>query len=338
LIGSAGRSINRKPVITKEFILSRISEIAIFEHYLCIPVQYDTFVSSPLRDNDTHPSCKFKQLDSYIGFKDFTGHFQGDCFKAVEFMYGLNFREAWVKIAQDFGLTDGNNSIGRVTNKAYSKVVRKKAVKATIEISSRKWSRDDLEFWSAFGISTETLSRFNVKPCSVIWLNKKWSYTNDRKNPAYAYYFGRDEYKIYFPLKPKGLSRFWSNGDNLQGINQLDLSRPDCIITKSLKDVMSLYELGYNAVAPPAEGALVKPEWMEYLCLSFREVIVLFDNDETGMEWAKKNSSTYNVPYIYLNPKEGVKDISDYRKSSTKEATKEKLVAILQIKNYDTSI
>lgn len=60
--------------ITKELILSHISEETLMEHYLGIPVKKGIF-RSPLR-TDNNPTCSFDR-DKYgrLVFKDFNGSF-----------------------------------------------------------------------------------------------------------------------------------------------------------------------------------------------------------------------------------------------------------------------
>ena len=336
MISSAGKSSNRRPVVDADFIFSRVSEVELLQHYLGIPVQYTQFVSSPLRtDND--PSCKFQDRGTYILFRDFTGHFSGDCFRVVQFMYGLDWKEAYVKIAEDFGLIASNTVVTKERPLLVNSQIKRKpkVSKAKIEVKRREWIRVDTLFWTSFGITLATLRLYNVSPCQVVWLNGKWSYTHNDSNPGYVYDFNNEEYKIYFPLTKDKKFKFWSNCNVLQGVNQLDHSKELCIVTKSLKDVMVLHELGYNAVAPHAEGAFIDPQWMEYLCLTFNKVVIFYDNDNTGMIWAKKNSSEYGVPYIYLKGEE--KDISDYRKANREEATKLIIKTILKEEYYVTS-
>ena len=69
--------------ITKELILSKVSEETLMEHYLGLPVKKGIF-KSPLR-TDNNPTCSFGR-DSYgrLIFKDFSGDFYGDAFEVVK--------------------------------------------------------------------------------------------------------------------------------------------------------------------------------------------------------------------------------------------------------------
>ena len=80
--------------IDKKFIFDRLSQEDIFERYLGIEVNFAGKVCSPLRE-DPHPTCTFKKLPSgTIMFKDWAGHFTGNCIDVVMNMYGLSYWEA----------------------------------------------------------------------------------------------------------------------------------------------------------------------------------------------------------------------------------------------------
>ena len=78
-----------------------------------------------------------------------------------------------------------------------------------------------------------------------------------------------------------------------------------------MKDVLLLSELGYPAVAPHGERVKIIDE-IENLKKRFKNIILLFDNDEPGIEGAKILSDKYDIPMVYINPTEKAKDLSDY--------------------------
>lgn len=85
------------------------------------------------------------------------------------------------------------------------------------------------------------------------------------------------------------------------------------IITKSLKDVGVLLKLGYYAIAPTSESAILDQSVIEFVKTTFDfSPVVLFDNDRTGLEKAKIYRERYGlssimIPYDHL----ATKDISD---------------------------
>ena len=92
------------------------------------------------------------------------------------------------------------------------------------------------------GVTIPTLNSFNVTPISYFWLDDSIIKADTR---AYAYGEKKDgmtSYKIY---QPNSKSMKWlSNVDKTihQGYTNLPASGELLIITKSLKDVMSLHD------------------------------------------------------------------------------------------------
>lgn len=76
--------------LTKEFILSKISQVSIFSAYTGVDTEViencintGEFISSPFRV-DEHPSFGFKYDNrGKLKAKDFAGYFHGDCFDAA---------------------------------------------------------------------------------------------------------------------------------------------------------------------------------------------------------------------------------------------------------------
>ena len=64
------------------------------------------------------------------------------------------------------------------------------------------------------------------------------------------------------------------------------------VITKSLKDVMVLYEFNIPAIAPNSETLFISDKQLEKLKSKFKNIIVFYDNDcagISGMNKIKKN-------------------------------------------------
>lgn len=55
------------------------------------------------------------------------------------------------------------------------------------------------------------------------------------------------------------------------------------VITKSLKDVMCLYEFGIPAIAPCSENLFLTESQYEKIKKKFKRILVLYDNDRPGM-------------------------------------------------------
>ena len=175
---------------------------------------------------------------------------------------------------------------------------------------------------------TEILDKFNVKPISYYWIN-------DFLCVAFKYHYSYDFYtenglfrrKLYAPLEKK--KKWINNGGAIcQGESMLPYEGDLLIITKSLKDVMTLYSLGITAIAPPSESSFLPLGYYNKQKKRFKKIVLFFDNDQTGIKKAKKFSEEYNLPYIYI-PEGDEKDISDYRKLHGEEKTKKLINKLL---------
>ena len=82
-------------------------------------------------------------------------------------------------------------------------------------------------------------------------------------------------------------------------------------ITKSLKDVMELYQLGYSSIAPSSESARIEDDFMRLLHKRFEKVIIFFDNDEAGITGAGKITYHHGINSIMIPIEYKTKDLSD---------------------------
>jgi hypothetical protein len=102
----------------------------------------------------------------------------------------------------------------------------------------------------------------------------------------------------------------------LQGYEQLPKTGKLLIITKSLKDVMVLYELGYNAVALQSENDNLNKQIFIELSNRFKKIVIFFDNDLPGLDASVKLCEKYNLPRITIDSSYrafyDIKDISDF--------------------------
>lgn len=180
-------------------------------------------------------------------------------------------------------------------------------------------------YWYSMCIGDSILEKYNVDIAEAVYLNGKLYDRTTPDNPIYVYNFPSGRRKFYKPFSPDPKKKFYGNAtaNDINGLPQIDLSLGGpLIITKSLKDVMVLRELGYNAIAPQGENMLLPKHIIEWGRETFGEVILFFDND--GTFWPKKGESgkgkaatkkyfeAYQIPYIFIPEKHGAKDISDF--------------------------
>ena len=124
-----------------------------------------------------------------------------------------------------------------------------------------------------------------------------------------------NKFKIYRPYNK--VNEKWLTNctiTDIQGYEQLPNSGDLLIITKSLKDVMTLYSLGYTAIAVNSENTLIPKIIMSDIKKRFKKIIVFFDNDKSGIDGATKFCKEFSIPNMQT-PEGGAKDISDFIKA-----------------------
>lgn len=264
-----GRNINSSK-LTKQLILSKVSQVTIFSTYLNLSdkiVQYciDTgeLICSPIRD-DIHPTCGFRYDNKgKLKFRDFAGYFWGDCFDIVALImggiynkqYDISNREDFVKVLRHITFTFKDIFYGQekdinLINEINAGIVAIKHKKPNIELVVRNWNEYDKEYWGKFGVPLQYLNINFIYPVEQYYINRKINpepkYFYNANDPCYGYCLGQDRsgvynIKLYFPNRNKTVTRFITNCNHLEGIYNLDKTDYDIIvITKSTKDRVSL--------------------------------------------------------------------------------------------------
>jgi hypothetical protein len=307
-----------KPERNKENLLLEYSDDQLL-HALGVPITNKRF-KSPFR-KDNRPDCQLRfSANGRIYYADYARYVpEGiDIFALVMDVYSVSFYQA---VEYLWEIVDGNVEGKVIVEKEkLPKVDRFEPAK--IDVQSREWLTSDLAWWAEFGIDEYTLKKYRVEPVHKIWLRDEpcYLFIKGHVHPAYVYHFG-DYVKVYHPRRKE--HRFLSNnGRVLQGYEQLPEKGDYLIITKSLKDVMTLSKYHIPAVAPQSESVMPDDEMMEELNRRFRKVVVLMDNDRAGKHalylWRQKGYLITMLPI-----KLGAKDISDfYRRSGAWETHK----------------
>lgn len=324
-------SIAFNGLITREDILKYLTQEEIYSFYLKEDISSLGVFHSPLRE-DNIPSFALyfhKHNRNILMFKDFATNDCGDFVVLVMKLFGLNYPEALKKVATDLGLADFDVNATKQTIE-YTRIVEKEKINLGVKI--RPWLVRDKEYWSSYGIRKSTLEKFNVYPISYIFYNDVAVKAHDY---AYAYVEFKDDkvsYKIYQPFETK-IKKWINNADYTvhQGYKQLDKSGELLIITKSLKDVMSIHDcLNISAVGLQSESVMMKDSVMDEYKSRFSRVICLFDNDAAGIKLSNNFSEKYNIPYFFVPELPGVTDFSDLVKRLGKSQAIETIQTILK--------
>lgn len=317
-------SITFNSLITREDILKHVTQEEIYSFYLGEDVSKLGVFHSPLReDNIPSFALYFHKVNrNILMFKDFATGDCGDFVILVLKMFNLSYSEALKKVAFDMKLAQFNINVSQ-SPVQYTKIVQRDSVELGIKI--RPWQVRDKIYWSSFGIRKKTLEKFNVYPIDYVFYNTTAVKTSDY---AYAYVEikdGKVSYKIYQPLETK--IKKWINNANYtvhQGYTQLPSVGDLLIITKSLKDVMSLHDcMGVSAIGLQSESVMMKESVMDEYKSRFKKVICLFDNDDAGKKLSESFTAKYNVPHFFVPELPKVTDFSDLVKAvGVEEAVK----------------
>lgn len=339
-----------KEFVTKEGLLKHLDDITIYRMYLDgEDVSLRGNMNSPLRE-DKRPSFGFYMGESNeVCFNDFVLG-KGDCIKFVQLKFGLSFFEALSKIAIDAGLE--NEFIIKNTFKTnvntHGFPSRDKIIENLNTVKLRKKKRDwqihDIQYWRQFGISINTLEKYKVEPVSHVFIYDK-IITCDK----HAYCFkefkdGIETYKIYQPFNEmyKWLNNHndsiwqgWEQLPNNKNIRQYD--GKTLIITKSLKDVMSIYEVtGIPAISLQTESTKPKQHIIDMLKDRFENIFILYDNDfdkevNWGYEFGKKIADEFGMIQILIPTESKSKDFSDLVKNHGEEKAKKFLLTMIDL-------
>lgn len=305
------------PKVTKELLLSKNPQEMYFEHYLGVPIKKGLFRSPSIIRSDTKPTCSFyKNKNGILMYKDFAGP-SFDFIGCVMFLFHCNYYNALRIIANDFNIIPIQNvpkNPPKITE--YTHKILEKTSKANIAVEIKNFTQKELDWWKGFGISYSTLKKFNVFSIKSIFLNGNYFNSSSDTVPMFGYYGGtidgEELWRIYMPTKRT--YRFLSNWsqDMIQGAKQMPCSGEFIIITKSMKDVMSLYEFGIPAIAPNTENLFLTKEQYKSLTLSFKDIYLLYDRDLPGVKAANKIRKKFPNINVILMPK--TKDFTDYVK------------------------
>jgi len=314
----------------KELILNKITEQDILDRYFPGTISLGKKYKNPWR-SDNSGEAYFDNKYGKLLFIDWASSPQHmDCFYIAEKALGLdNFKDTCNQISKDFnlGLHRPKNILDFSVLGSDIRVKPKKLIplepkevneKAKITIQVQKFTEDDLAYWKQFGISLPTLIRYNVRSCYRAWINGLFYQEYINRDPMYVYTEKGIDYKIYRPRASKAF-KWRSNmiGGILEGWEQLPEKGNLLIITKSRKDVMTLHECGFNAVACKSESSLISNNAMNLLKRRFRTIIMFYDNDEAGRIYSNKLAYKYELGQIEL-PQDSSgslpKDPSDFNK------------------------
>lgn len=306
--------------VTLEYILSKVTEYDIYAHYLG-QFKVGMIYNSPFR-KDKNPSFGifYSKRTKQLLFKD---HGTGECGNVIKFVQLYTGKTNYNDILQDIVAKLNITSETRLdSSKQYIP-----STETVIGVVRQEFTDIDIKYWNQFNISTKTLKKFNVNSIKYYLCNGIVKGIYKPENPMYAYKV-YNNFKVYRPLGDKYTK--WRNNlteYDVQGYEQLPKKGDICIITKSLKDVMCLYEMGIPAISPSSESTWLPDTVLEDILKRFKRVLICFDRDGPGMRNLRKISLKTGLNGLIMHKKFKAKDISDAIKANGFDKVKEYIYA-----------
>jgi hypothetical protein len=306
--------IGNTTLLTKEAILDKVNDYAIFSHYIGQTVPLRRAFRSPLHD-DRKPSFWVISLNGKLIFKDFTLGITGDCFKFVRTLFNEDFFCTLRRINKDFnlGLIDNFDPLAN-TPVIHTKPDIEDFEYSVINYRPRTWNSLDREYWNQYKVSFDTLVNHCVVPISHFWIDGK-VYIADAI--AYAYNVNGAT-KIYQPYSEFNKWRSNQSVNDIFGIECYDPYADILLFTKSNKDLMCFNECGYTSLAVAAENSLPSSEFFEGIFRRHSLCILFWDNDyNKKSNWGQINALRILGMYpkfvnLYVPTEYHSKDFSDF--------------------------
>lgn len=316
-----------------------LSDREILQRYMGLK-DFPCSITSPLRDDDKHPSFSFTERNGTVFWKDFGTGEVGTATSLMAKLWNVSYTEALLKIKFDSG-----EPIPRVglIRKYKGKVHLTKG--STLKVKVREWKDWDREFWNSFGISEQFAKWCNVYPVSHAFFTRPDENGKDHTTCvpmdkyAYAYFEwkdGKESIKLYQPYSAtmKWLSKHDHSVWDLwkQAFKWAEKKSDETLIlTSSRKDAMCIWEnLGVPAMSLQGEGYVPKPQVMKQVLERFKTVYIWYDNDfqhqndNPGQDNARKIIEQYPtiinicIPEIYQS-----KDPSDLFKNHGRQTLRD---------------
>ena len=306
----------KKTLLSTDAILSKVSEYDIFYRYYPGKFKLNVATLSPFRKED-NPSFIIGNKNNRITFIDFVdNNKRGGCFDFVMMLYNINLHECLKMIDRDFnlGILSGeykNDNKIIIKGEKHEEFEKKSSF---IQCITRKFLKEELEYWNNYHIDIEDLKKNNVYSVKKVYLNRQLFYLDD--NQLRFGYFYDGHWKIYSPFQtPK--KKWMPNNvpittmDGKENINGCDVA----FINKSKKDYMVINKFFPNACAVQNEGlGCFSKENIEYLKTNSKKQILSFDADIAGVKNSQQITKMFgfdycNVPKKYISM--GCKDWSD---------------------------
>lgn len=282
-------------------LLMILNQVEVGSFYLSFPIVLNKMVNSPLREDKT-PSCKFINEEGNLVMFDFTRGKSYALFPLLMEFFSCSYEELRDKIVNDFFVGKRTSTINR--NTPNLKVVSYKERNTELKIVPREILESDLALWNISDlvpITKELLITYRIIPISFYVYADKVFQTLD---PAYAFSLSKEYTQIYRPKlsKSKAGSEGRYRANTTRGIYGLDKCLKNhsyILITKSFRDWFYLSALGFNVCFVLSEAHKFTEEELDLLKQYSERIVLLYDNDKTGIEKAGEAAEKHSFEAIF---------------------------------------
>jgi hypothetical protein len=323
--------------ISRDYVLQRYTQEAIFNHIFNQEIVLKKKIYHAPYRVDENGTCFFRLIGDTILFVDFANdkqHF--DCFELYEKMYKCKYvYQHIINNVKPSNIVSLLNKEGNTIKKP-----KKHRTSSGIAVVKQPFTKKDLDYWGKYGITKKQLIQDGVQSVAYIRIvNDDIDITYAVRNLCYAYTEWGNCIKIYQPLARK--DKKWITNckpNNIGGThtipNQENIDGT-LIITKSYKDWRVL--INANCYTIWLQNEVTLPEKLILLDYAnrFDDVVILFDNDTTGITNANKLKEYINLSCARLifSPYKNLKDSSDIFFHKGKKMLEQFLV-INQVKRF----
>lgn len=302
-----------KGFIDQKSILQYVSEEEIYELVFGFkPIEYQ-YVTSPLREDDD-AGCWFEYTNDKLFFRDFAySNRPLDCFHVVKDYFGINSFPDTLEFVKQKLIDNQNRTL-------VDSHIREQKEKFYMQIATRQFLLKDAMYWRDYNISKQNLiddSVFAVNRAKLYNTKNGDFKKNYFRELCYAYTeFDDGRKKLYLPHNDLRFITDCTKND-IGGVKHLPPFGRLLIITKSYKDYRVIKNQGYNVVWFQNEGMIPSDDILYNLVKKFTNIIVLYDNDETGMRASTEVSNKINQyfpnksNYLWLPQKTNIVDPAD---------------------------
>lgn len=305
--------------ITKEEVLECISEADILYTYLGIN-KVPCRIKSPLR-RDRKPSMGLFSPDGVtIRYVDFATGDRGTLFALLSKMWNMSYTDTLYKIKQEVIKNDRTLLTTKQSiHSNFCSINKLSQSKLSIQVRVREWKDYDIQYWKSYGVNLKWLKYANVYPITHKIIHKDGkTYTFAANKYAYAFAEFKEGNKTFKIYQPFSKDYKWMNNHDSSVISlwtKVPEKGERICICSSLKDALCLWSnTGIPCIAVQGEGYMLSQTAIRELKKRFKNIYILFDNDEPGLKDGKSLAKATGFQNIILPQFEGGKDVSDFYK------------------------